>query len=254
MTDFKQEDINKQQSAQDLKDLGEKAGLLGQTANALSYFEQAFIAAVHEHNDNELINILAHISIIYKHQFHLLDDTDIQRIPFIEMMGAHAQAGVHIAEEKGISGQPKSAVMLRVGDYYFAKKDYTEAAQRYHLALEELKEYDRPDKNQIYAEYVGHYGQALGMSGDIQGVVELNKALGITEALTEEQVRPFHKLILLTGLLLRLAEVHMHFNNIEEAKAVLVKAEPIAKDLDHTHNMPDRLKQIQKFKTTHQLL
>ncbi len=240
-------------SIRELKEAGEQAGLQGDTAKALASFELAFIQAANQENDAELLNCIAHIAIIYKHQFHTLAPEDPHRIPFVEMMGAYAMAGVRIADQKAIIGQPRSAAILRVGDYYYAKSMYQQAADTYHDAIEEMKNYEGLDKDLILAEYRGHYGQALGMIGDETGIKELNEALQTIEGLQEEQVRPFHKLIILTGIFMRLAEVYLHLGKQKDAENVLAKALPMAEDLAQKYDMPDRRKQLEKFKEVYNL-
>jgi tetratricopeptide (TPR) repeat protein len=240
--------IEENLSAQDLKNLGEKTALQGDSAAALSYLEKAVIEAVKEGNDKELLNTIAHIAIVYKHQFHTLDPKDPMRVPFIELMGAHALAGIRIAEEKKIFGQPKSAVQFRYGDYFYAKGDYSQAADEYNKALSELEQYEGEDKEKIQAEYLGHYGQALGMNGNTEGLTVMHKALESIQNSSESKERPFEKMIIASGLLMRIAEVSLNMQDTPSALDALTKAQEMAIALNDSYNIPNRFKQIQTIK------
>jgi len=207
-------------SVESLKEEGERAGLQGRHSDALSCFQHALILAIQEGNDWETLNIIALIAIVYKQCYHALPYGDSKRPSFIELMGAFALAGVRISDARKIKGQPRSVVLLRTGDYYYALADFEKAALMHRQSIEELRNYARFDRRLLYSEYLGHLGQALGMLGDTGGLPTLTKSLTIARDLHRHEVRPFHKLVLISGLLLKFGELYLHSGQTEDARKV----------------------------------
>jgi hypothetical protein len=63
-----------------------------------------------------------------------------------------------------------------------------------------------------------------------------------------QKLRPFHRDIIHSGLLLRHAESMVHLGRKEDAKKILAEAELIADRTAHEHNMPARKKQVEEAK------
>jgi len=251
--------VNPKDNPKELMAAAEQALLAGEIEKSLELSEQASDLAETQKDYAGVLNAQAYISILHKVQLRDLPESvgieDLKRTVLLEELGQAAAKGLKIAEEQDIHGQPKSVVLLRLGDYYYLGGNFQEAANKYKEAVAEIKDYDRPDKNTIYAEYLGHYGNALGMAGDEKGLVELNRALGIAENLIEgedqersQEVRPFHKLIISSGILMRLAEVCLKQGKKVQAEQAFERAQQEAEELQDKYNIAVRLNDLAKLR------
>jgi glycosyltransferase involved in cell wall biosynthesis len=124
--------------------------------------------------------------------------------------------------------------------YWMYKEDFTQALEQFALALEELSKSN--PKPSIQAEYLGHYGQALAKSGHTEGFAKLKEALQIIR--THRDLRPFHQLIVESGILLRLADAYISRHDLDNARSYLKEAKPLVDELAQEHGMEMRQNQF----------
>jgi hypothetical protein len=214
---------------------GEVASEQGSQIQALTYWNEAFLLALTNKDYGEAINTLGHHLHIYKVYFQQTKDPT-----FMELLYSDVITGLRIAECNNVTGQPKSVMHLRGGTYWMYKEDFTQALEQFALALEELSKSN--PKPSIQAEYLGHYGQALAKSGHTEGFAKLKEALQIIR--THRDLRPFHQLIVESGILLRLADAYISRHDLDNARSYLKEAKPLVDELAQEHGMEMRQNQF----------
>lgn len=209
----------------------------GNYSDALKFSEQAIIFSAEEKNIELLVNALAQKLLIY---FHLFEKTENQL--YNDLMYGDIQTGLQLVEEQGISGQSKAVMLLRTGDYYLHKDQPQKAVDYFALAIQFIN----PDKKAEYAEYLNKWGYAESLSGDVaSGQLKIETAEKMIES--DEALRPFHKLIISSGITMRLA--HCYFLAGDSAQAIehFKKATTMAEELSNLHSMPMRSLQIKRL-------
>ncbi|HYE22208.1 MAG TPA: hypothetical protein VD998_01315 [Verrucomicrobiae bacterium] len=213
---------------------GEKAREQEDYALALKSFDQAIIEGVELDDPILILNALAQKLLVYKHMFQKTTNPVYNLL----MLG-DAQTGLKIAEEKKVTGQPKAVMLLRSGDYFFWKKDYATAQTLYEEAVLNVDQ----EKKGEYAEYLSHLGICQALNGNKTGLENLNKAL--TLASEDNTLRPFHKLVIVSGIHMRLAMANKKFGDTDKAIKEYETATTMAEELASVHKMPMRLKQLE---------
>jgi tetratricopeptide (TPR) repeat protein len=221
---------------------GEEAREREDYPRAFERFDQAIVLAATKSDLTTLINALAHKLLIYKNLYQKTGNNW-----FNELMAGDAKTGLKIVEKSGLLGQPKAVILLRLGDYHINKKNYELAATAYKEGLEN-SDVNKPGE---YAEYLSHLAWAQGLMGDKDAIAHLKKSLEIAES--DTNLRPFHRLVILSGINMRLAEVYKVQDNPEESLAALDIAEKMAKELQSEFHMPMRLKQAGLLRSQLQL-
>ncbi|MBI3952512.1 MAG: hypothetical protein HY336_00985 [Candidatus Doudnabacteria bacterium] len=220
-----------------LIDKGELAREKGQNEKALSVLDKAVFVASQKKNYPSLLQALAHKLLVWKHLYLKTKDP-----AFLELMKSDAEAGLAIAKEKKVSKEFQAVFLLRIGHYYQYVSKYKEAVKFTKQAVNLIDE----KKSGKYAEYLGHNGLSLTLSGQKQGLAILRKSLEIIKK--AKNLRPFHKLVIHTGILMRLAISLNKFNKKSEAKDMLASAEKLAMILAKKYKMPFRLFQLNEIK------
>jgi hypothetical protein len=95
------------------------------------------------------------------------------------------------------------------------------------------------------AEFLGHLGEAEGLSGKRVGVTHLEQA--VEQICRAVDMRPFHKLVIESGVRLRLARVFMRLDRPREALEQLQQARTLSVVLDKEYAMASRLEQCRQF-------
>ncbi len=216
----------------------EKSREAGDVDIALLKSQQALLEAGQLHDPVLAINALGHQLLIFKDQFTKTDDEF-----YLHLMHAICNAGVSLCDDLSVSGQPKAVMFLRSGDYYFHLKKYDQAVTHYRKAVAELGEIYN-EKPGEYSEYLSHLGKAKVHAGDISGEEDLRKAVELSQGKTE--LRDFHKRIVHSENLARLALSLMSLGKKEESLGLIKQIAPIAKDLKDNYNMPIRWQQLEK--------
>ena len=206
-------------------------------SEALTALDKALIIAARDEQWTQLVNALAHKLLTYKHLFQKTGKDS-----FLELMLGEAQTGLKISEDKKILGQPKAVMLLRIGDYHFLKEEFAKAMSFYEEALENIEK----EKKGEHAEYLSHLGLCQAELGKQEGLDNINQALQL--ALADDQTRPFHKLVILSGIHMRQAVAYNKFKQFEQAKASFEIAKTMAEELALEHKMSMRLKQLEKVK------
>lgn len=216
---------------------GEQAREHGDHALALSCLGQAIIQAGQEERYAVVVNALAHKLLIYKDLY-----TYTHKHIFLELMRSEAEAGLRIVEQYTLNGQPKAVMLLRLGSYFFEKEDFSAAVQYFTQAVAEIGEENMGEAS----EYLSYLGRAQVKAGQTdKGVGTLERALSLAEQ--SEDLRPFHKLVTLSGIELRLADVYFDIGRTEEAEKIFTIALQQSKELHTVHSMSVRLEQAQQF-------
>ncbi len=184
-----------------------------------------------------MLETLAQRLIIWLHYFQSTGDAS-----FLELLVADARAGYAIGTTKKVKKGLVAIMLHRIGHYHFYKKEFKESAIFYKASLEDLLP---KDKGQI-AEYTGHYALSLILSGDKKGLTKLKQALVL--ASDDKKLRPFHKLIIESGLLIRLAIASWHLKDRKMYQEYLDEAQVLALVLKDKYKMPQRLQQITYLK------
>lgn len=215
---------------------GEMATEHQQHPEAMQAYTMAILTAANNKNYEQVVQALGQRLIIYKHKWQLSGDA-----VFLELLKGDADTGTAIVEKYSLEGHSKAVMLLRSGDYFYENKNYSEAANNYANAVDNL-----PEGDIAQPEFLGHLGVALCLSGDNGGLEKLNTALNLAEA--DRNLRPFHKIIIISGIQMRLAESEYAFGNIEKAKEHLEIAFQLGKELESEHNIGMRTVQIKNLK------
>ena len=203
---------------------------------ALKFFDNAIIVAANEKKPEQIINILGHKLIIFKHLFY-----ETENPIFLELFKGEVLSGMNLTERFKILGQPRALMLVRMGDYNLLKKQYAGSIEYYKKSIENL---DVAKKGE-YGEYLGHLGFGQVLSGDNQGFNTLEKAYRLVEE--SNDLRPFHKLIVLAGIKLREAKSFAVIGDKAKAKESLDKAQSLGKELSKEHGLPLRLEEAERL-------
>jgi len=218
---------------------GEVAREKGDQAQALTSLDQALLLAVQEKEYSTAVNILGQHLLVFKVRYEQTgDDT------FMELLYADVLAGLRLCDHNHIAGQPKSVMLLRGGDYFLHKRDYATAAEQYGMAVAELNKTSR-EPEETLAEYIGYWANALVKNGDHTAFAKFDEALHILEE--HHGLRPFHQLIVESGILLRQADAYNFVGQKDKAIAIWNKAKQIADSIASEHGMNMRQKQAEKL-------
>lgn len=205
---------------------------------ALEIFDRAIIEAARLKKPETIINILAHKLIIYK---HLYNESGNQI--FLELLYNESKAGIHLADVFIIQGQARAVSLLRVADYYYLKGDYKTANKYYYESLENLN----PEDKAMYGEYLGHLGLSEVLSGEKKkGFATLDRAY--EQVFENKSLRPFHKLVILSGIRLRQAKAFGEMGDKVKAKIYLDDSEQLAKQLVQEYKLPLRLEEVERLR------
>lgn len=232
------------QTIEELIEKLEAAREHGEYGEAFSLADQACALAVEQQQPEKLVNVLAHKLLIYKDQYTYTKDPQ-----FLELLFACAQEGMRIVEQAALSGQPKAVMLLRMGNYYFEKGEYTTAVTYFNNALTELGSSTDGER----AEYLSYLGRAQVKAGNIdEGIQTLQDAL--SKAKYSTGLRPFHKIVTTSGILLRLSDAYLDAGKRSAALEPFRVAMRQARELRDTYGMPVRFEQATQFGEQNNLL
>lgn len=215
---------------------GEKERELGNISEALSLFEQAILVAITENRITDVVEALGQKLLVYKHHFQTTQNT-----MFLEFMRSDIETGMRLVEKHNLDGHPKAVMNLRMGDYYLENKAAKSSVPYYKAAVDALPEVNPGMK----AEFISHYGRALVEAGDGSGIDLTKEALVLAEK--DETLRPFHRLIILSGIHMRLVVEYMKLDNKAMATEHLNIAEQQSQQLADEHHMVVRLAQAKQL-------
>lgn len=221
----------------ELIDQSEKQREQGVLSDALVSIDNAIALAGEEASYIELLEAIAHKLEIWKF-FH----AKTQQSVFWELLKGDAEAGLYIAETYNIQGHPRAVMLLRRGTYDMFHHNYNGAVEWFEKAHAALPATEQAGTR---AEFLGYLGEAEGNAGRIEGITHLEQALAEVQASSD--MRPFHKMVIESGIHLRVAKVLVQMGREEEARAHWQSAKNIAESLVFEHNMPSRLEQCIKF-------
>jgi tetratricopeptide (TPR) repeat protein len=140
----------------------------------------------------------------------------------MELLFMDTEVGMRLAEKNSITGQAKSVMLLRAGDYFLFKQAYDQASEKYRLAVDELHRSPDPQPESS-AEYLGHYAVALVKSGQHEeGFSTFDTAIDLIK--NNKDIREFHHLIIHSGILLREADCYAFIGQLDKAKTVSEEA------------------------------
>jgi hypothetical protein len=211
--------------------------------SALTLLDEAIWKAGAAKKYNLLLDALGHKIVIWLNRWQATQDES-----YLELMAASARAGFEIGLQKKVDKGWLSIMLLRLGHYHLYKKEYLEAAEFFKAALAGVGKKDLGK----YAEYLGFYGTALSLARDKKGIGILTEALHMARA--AKDLRLFHKMIVESGILIRLGLCAYAFNDKKFFKACFDEAEDLAKILKRDHGMPQRLDQIRMLRKNPRML
>lgn len=212
----------------------------GNVDDALLKAQQALLEAGKLKDPILAMNAYAHQLLIFKDQFtHTSEDF------YLHLMHGLAIAGLTLAEDLHVTGQPLAVIYLRLGDYYFQYKQYGKAVESMEKALQMIEQ-ARENKPGEYSEYLSHLGKARVFEGDVgAGLKNLQEAVGLTKAPTE--LREFHHKVVHSGNMLRLLFAYYQSGDKEKAIELLRDVYPLAIELKDKYDMRIRLEQVEKL-------
>lgn len=220
-----------------LTEQGELAREKNQDAKALSLLDQAILEAGRKKDYASLLLALSHKLLVWKHAYLKTRDQ-----AFLELMLGEARSGLIIAKNTQVEKGLQAIFLLRIGHCFQYRNNYKLAEHYTKQAVQLISKKDQAK----YAEYLGHYGLSQSLAKDKKGLDSLKQALKIIEK--AKKVRPFHKLVIHSGLLLRTAIALKKFGKKQETEDMLFAATEISKILAKKYKMPMRLYQIQEIK------
>jgi hypothetical protein len=203
---------------------------------AQAYFDQVIISAGLQKKWKYVVSVIAHRLIIYKHLYSRTEDLN-----FLEIMFSEIAAGLKISKRERLPKEEQAPLILRWGDYYLLQKKYTQSVRYYSQALKAIGK-SNPSK---YAEYLGHYGYALSMSGVRKGLEYVESGIRLAEK--DDSLRPFHKQTVLCGLYMRYAEAADSLKDKKLVQVTLEKARECALILSKEYKQPKRLAQVKEL-------
>ena len=219
----------------------EEALETGSYVEALSLAEQAIIASVEQNLPDKCVNALGHKLIVYKHLFQQRED-----LLYNELMYGDIQTGMAICKQYKLFGQPLAVMLTRLGDYYVHKEQYMESVPHYEAAFMEISEASKGKFGEL-AEYLSHLGLARVMAGQEQGLKDVEQALALANQ--DMELRAFHKLIITSGILFRLAAIYGKRGDVVTFNQYFEKAMKEAEELKSEYSMPMRIIQGERLKT-----
>ena len=228
----------------DLIARGEKSRELGERAKAILELEQSFTATIDSGNYNEALNVLGHLALVFKHPVQRLLWSDPKRAAHLARFRSVVQSGIEISDKYAVSGQPKSVMLLRLGDYYFESGMFGEAVDFYEQASAELGE-ENP-------EYHSQTGIARFYNGDSSGedmVVNAQKMLEQQKIAAVEQGKfddddQMRYLIRHAGMFMHLARIAAHKGDLESAGQALESARTESLEAKEKFGAGERLEQL----------
>ena len=163
---------------------------------------------------------------------HIHQNTGSEKV--LEQMHGHIKLGMMLP----ISEQHKAVFHLRLGDVHTAMRDYKNAERSYRKAAWLV----RRDKI-AHPEYLGHYAESKAVNGKpMLAIILILIALRRVDEV-KGILRPFHRLILISGLYARLAKSAIKARKFGLALSALFKGYSLAWWLAIRHKMPQRRKQ-----------
>lgn len=225
---------------------GELAREKGQDEKALSMLDKAIFEAGKKKDYASLLSALSHKLLIWKHAYLKTKDG-----VFLELMRYEAMAGLDIAKAKNNKGF-QAIFLLRLGHYEQYRGNYKQAVT---LMSQGIKLTDRKDLAK-YSEYLGHLGLSQSLAGnsdarqsrgrspdrkrrDKKGLSTLRQSLKLIEK--AKKVRPFHRLVIHSGILLRTSIALNKFGKKSETREMQDAAIELSKILTNKYKMPMRL-------------
>ncbi|MCL5008984.1 MAG: hypothetical protein M1400_01430 [Patescibacteria group bacterium] len=219
---------------EDFENLSEQ----GRTAEALAVIDRASVDAAAAKRSDLVVEALNHKLHIFKHLYQKTG----QEI-YLLLMRSEAFAALALADRFQVSGAPKAAALLRYADTFYMEGKYQESTALYAQALEVLPK----TVSGAYAEFLSHYAiSELKWRQNPEALKKLLEALSLAEA--DGALRPFHKLIILSGIQARLAEASTILNNRAESEQYFTRAEENALKLEREYGMPMRRIQLENLK------
>lgn len=206
-------------------------------SEALVSIDNAIALAGEEANYSKLLEAMAHKLEIWKF-FH----TKTKQEVFWELLKGDAESGLQIADAYNIHGHPRAVMFLRRGTYDMFHKNYDAAIEWFQKAYAALP---TTEQAATRAEFLGHLGEAEGSAGKAEGIAHLEQAL--VEIGGSTDTRLFHKMVIESGIHLRIAQVFIQWQRTDEARDHWQHAKDISEVLSSEYNMSARLQQCHKF-------
>ncbi len=215
----------------------ERAREQGDAQRALELSNHLLYEAAASGDSRKLVEVLQHRLEVYKHAFQATGEP-----LFLELMRADVETGLRLAAAHEFP-DAQATFQLRLGDTLLLRGDAVGSLPAYREAVSLVDPETNPARR---AEFLSHLGRARAKAGELeQSKQDLEQSLRLAEA--AEGVRPFHKLIIVSGILMRLAEWAKLSGDTGASKGYLDRASVMARELNAEHQMPMRLKQIEQL-------
>lgn len=209
---------------------------------ALACFDEAMLVSGKYNLWVNFLEALGHNIVIDKHFWWTTKDNG-----FLELMRADVGLGLKIAKMKKLPGRYLAVFQLRMGDVLVDEKKFAEAVEWYRKSVRSLAGLS---KNAGYGEYLGHLGRGLVLAKKKEAEKVLLRALNFIQK--DKDIRPFHRLILESAVIVSLSLYHKK-KNPKKSKELFNKAFVMARNLDEKYKMPMRLKQLEIMKKEFEL-
>jgi tetratricopeptide (TPR) repeat protein len=206
-------------------------------SEAIGLLNQALMSSAEFNLPEKLLSIFGHKAVVFKHLYEMTGSQI-----YLEMLQGEAIMGLRIAERFDLTGTLKAALLMRSGDYHMARQEYFQAENLYKQAVS-LVDQEKPGE---YAEYLSHLAFAE-VCNDKPDSLE-NLKFSYSMAASDESLQSFRRMIVLSGIKLRIAQALSHLNKIDEASIQLKEASTQAESLNSEFKMPMRLRQVDAIK------
>ncbi len=151
---------------------------------------------------------------------------------------------LQICKQQHITGHALAVMHLRKGDAFYSLSRLLEALEEHKKAYAQVLA-DKGVEDFTKAEFLGHLALSKAANGFEDSLIDFNSALSLVRQSNSPSLRPWHRLILETGILLKKAECLKILKKPQtEVFAAIQEAKPKALELLNKYNMKDRQEQL----------
>jgi tetratricopeptide (TPR) repeat protein len=163
---------------QEYKERSELSREQGHLPEALVSIDQAIALAGAQAEYKELLECMAYRLEVWKF-FYKKTKQEV----FWELLKGDCMSGLQIADAYKVYGHPRAVMLLRRGTYEMFKESFSEAVVWFEKAYAELSGEAEVGTR---AEFLGHLGEAEGLSGKRVGVTHLEQAVEQAKSLATQ--------------------------------------------------------------------
>ena len=210
---------------------------------ALICFNTAYTLFEPLNNASGLLSVIGHRFLVYKRRNKSARPGSDEFKRDMQLMKNEVTFGAQIANQyrEKITDSEFSVILLRFGDCMMLEHRYTSAANYYKKAFDSL---GLDAKAFTRAEYMNHYAEAIAQQqgdGYTKAFRHWSVAMLMVLGYKEDDLRPFHRLIILSGIQLNQSKAHLAQGDEISSIANFLNAASFARTLRDVHHKPARL-------------